>query len=182
MVGNPITDTYFYVMNYIGEGWTAFLILLLLLLLRFFYFIVTGLSLMCSSLIVNILKYYVFPDAPRPWYIFQWVLHEPLHTVADTELLILRSFPSGHAAQCFAMFVCFALLARKKWLSFLWLIFAFSGAFSRVYLSQHWLKDILAGAGIGALFAVVFSYIGRARFGNHPLLHKGLIWFMKTKR
>lgn len=166
-------DQYFYYMDFLGEGISVVFILLVLLFIRYSYALITGLSLVFTSLTVNFLKYVVFPDAQRPQYIFKWILHEPLKTVNDTELMILRSFPSGHSAQCFSIFFAFALFSRSKSMSIFWLFVAFSGAFSRVYLSQHWLRDILAGAFIGIFFSALIWIIMFPILDKNIKLNKG---------
>lgn len=170
-------DHYFYYMDFLGEGISVIFILLTLLVIRYSYALITGLSLIFTSLTVNFLKYVVFPDAQRPQYVFKWILHEPLKTVNDTELMILRSFPSGHSAQCFSIFFAFALLSRSKWMSMFWLFVAFSGAFSRVYLSQHWLRDILAGAFIGIFFSTIVWFIMYPVLNKNIKINKGIRHF-----
>jgi membrane-associated phospholipid phosphatase len=173
-----LVDQYFYYMNFLGEGISVVFILLALLIYRYSYALITGISLIFTSLTVNFLKYVVFPDAQRPQYVFKWVLHEPLKTVNDMELMILRSFPSGHSAQCFTIFFAFALFSRSKGMSMIWLFVAFSGAFSRVYLSQHWLKDILAGAFIGIFFSTLAWFIMYPVLNKNIKLNKGIRHFL----
>ena len=68
------------------------------------------------------------------------------------------SFPSGHA---FSSFLCATLLfLYNKKLGFITFPLAFLIALSRVYLCVHYPTDVLAGAFIGALFAVNVYFIG----------------------
>lgn len=76
-----------------------------------------------------------------------------------------NSFPSGHASTFFVFCTCCALILsyyykrnmhhdRRKWLlitaaMLVLLVFAALGAYSRIYLSQHFLSDVCVGSIIG---------------------------------
>src|SRR4029434_2610220 len=85
-----------------------------------------------------------------------------------------RSFPSGHAANNFAMAaVCAAFFRRWGWLLFLP---AFLVSYSRVYVGSHWPLDVvvscLLGVGVGLLAVVAIEAFWR-RWGGRwiPPLH-----------
>jgi membrane-associated phospholipid phosphatase len=79
-----------------------------------------------------------------------------LKEVRDLELLGFNSFPSGHALSAFALFFCLLFVSRSHFLKILFFILALLAAYSRVYLSQHWLIDIYVGSIIGFLFSLLF--------------------------
>ncbi|MFK8104955.1 MAG: phosphatase PAP2 family protein [Saprospiraceae bacterium] len=70
------------------------------------------------------------------------------------------SFPSGHTLSGFALFGLVALMIRKKrGLALLWLSVAILVGLSRIYLVQHFLRDIYLGSIIGTLLAFLVYYV-----------------------
>jgi membrane-associated phospholipid phosphatase len=63
------------------------------------------------------------------------------------------SFPSSHASNHFAaaLFLIALFAGRRKWLSILLVLWAFSISYSQVYVGLHFPMDVLAGAIIGSL-------------------------------
>ena len=98
-------------------------------------------ALVCELLIVNVtLKPLI--NRPRPFTYLQQ-FGNLIAAPRDS------SFPSGHTAAAFAF--AFALRpAGKKWFVLL-LVFAIAMGLSRLYLTVHYLSDVIVGAVIGAL-------------------------------
>lgn len=68
------------------------------------------------------------------------------------------SFMSAHATNHFALAVFIPyFFKQQKWLLPLLLFWAFSIAFSQVYVGVHYPLDVLAGAACGTLFGIAFS-------------------------
>ena len=87
-----------------------------------------------------------------------------------------NSFPSGHAANNFAMATVVAIFyGRRGWLAFLPAAIV---AYSRIYVGSHWPLDVLVscflGAGI-ALFVVAGLGAAWRKWGGHcfPSWHAG---------
>lgn len=132
-------------------------------------------SYLASGIIVQIFKRFVFEDSFRPVKFFEGVY--PLHIVNDVVMKMHFSFPSGHSTTAFALFFCLASIINNKLLKFIFFIFALLTAFSRVYLSQHFLIDIYFGAIIGILVSVFFyKWI---YLSEKSILQKKLFSFIK---
>ena len=65
------------------------------------------------------------------------------------------SFPSGHTASAFAMVTVISNYFRKKYICALSLLFAMTVGYSRIYLANHFLIDVLGGAVIGIVSATL---------------------------
>jgi membrane-associated phospholipid phosphatase len=107
-----------------------------------------------SGLICSILKD-VF-HAARPSATIA-LLHY-VRPINDVTLHCCRSFPSGHTTTAFAMYVLLALQTKKFADAFLFLLVALLVAYSRIYLWQHFLFDVAAGALLGTLTAFCCYY------------------------
>ena len=72
-----------------------------------------------------------------------------------------RSFPSGHAVSAFALAAGVAVEADEAWgeeglyVAVPAVAMATVTALSRVVDDQHWLSDVVAGAGLGTLVSVL---------------------------
>ena len=158
-VGNSIIDRFFYYITYLGDGNLAIVILFGILI----YNIRIGIYCTCSFIVASLcsvaLKHFIFDDVNRPFYIFTYFEHLQLKLVDGVQIYIHNSFPSGHATQAFAIFMALAFSLPNKKIKILLFALALFTAFSRVYLSQHWLQDVTAGSALGLLFAILFYFL-----------------------
>ncbi|MBU6325624.1 MAG: phosphatase PAP2 family protein, partial [Bacteroidetes bacterium] len=115
---------------------------------------ITALAL--SGLCVSLLKHRVFPERSRPS-----VMLEPgsIRQVPSVPLHRNNSFPSGHTATAFTGFCCMAFFTRSFGIQAIFALLAGLVAYSRMYLGQHFLVDLLAGAAIGISTALVSQWI-----------------------
>ncbi|MCI7729420.1 MAG: phosphatase PAP2 family protein [Bacteroidales bacterium] len=159
-----------YFFKYITEvgGSIPFIILGLLLFYNYRNFIFLGLSQGLSSLITFVIKRVM--QIPRPSVIFNELGIE-LPVVNGVDLHHSLSFPSGHTTTAFATFFVLAVIIKNKYIKLLCLIIAILGGYSRIYLSQHFITDVLAGALIGLLSAIIISPIFyEKQWGNSNLI------------
>ncbi len=72
----------------------------------------------------------------------------------------MNSFPSGHTAAVFSLMLCLTLIFNKKtWLSPIFFVLAVLTAYSRVYLSQHFAEDVLAGSLVGVAMTLFVYWL-----------------------
>jgi undecaprenyl-diphosphatase len=94
----------------------------------------------------------------------------PFNVLSHVDLLVseseIYSFPSGHSASSFAVMIVIGLKYRLhikgKAYRLLYPLLAFAAliAFSRVYIGVHYPLDVVFGAIVGILSAVLVIYIG----------------------
>jgi membrane-associated phospholipid phosphatase len=148
-------DIFFQYLTNLGDGMVLPLLLVIMLMIRFRDSILLVVVFLLSGLLVQLLKRLVFHEAARPTKYF--ANGYPLHLVQGVEQLSSNSFPSGHSASAFGFFLCFALVTKQNWLKLVLLVLACLVAYSRIYLSQHFLIDCMAGSLIGVI-TTIFTY------------------------
>lgn len=138
-----------------------------------------GISELSGGAILQVLKHLF--SMPRPASAFENCPDMVLPVVEGISMHHSNSFPSGHASTFFVFFTCLALFltfrrqssvkhVRPRTVvllnaSLLWLlILATLGAYSRVYLSQHFLSDVCVGSIIGFVTPCLVFYFGRNKF------------------
>lgn len=172
---NPILDKYFIFMTEIGDG-TYFGIALIFVLLYKVRFALLGVATyLASGAIVQILKYFI--EAPRPKIYFEGT--GLLNFINGVNVHSYNSFPSGHTASGFAIFLFLAILTKNKHLGFLYFMIALSVGISRVYLLQHFFIDIYFGAIFGFVFTILVyniiennDRIANSKWYNYSIINK----------
>lgn len=67
----------------------------------------------------------------------------------------LYSFMSSHAANTFALATFLSLIIRKRFFNFTLFVWAFFNAYSRLYCGLHFIGDLVCGAILGIILAVI---------------------------
>jgi membrane-associated phospholipid phosphatase len=147
-------DWLFRYITFLGNGMFLIVpgILLLFFSLRSTAYLFS--AFLSTGLFVQLLKRFFFGNFQRPVSYFNHVTQ--LHLVDGVPMLSGHSFPSGHAATAFALFLCLAVVGRNRPVQFLCFVIACMVAYSRVYLSQHFLVDIIVGSLIGTTGTLAF--------------------------
>lgn len=145
----PIGDRSMPWFTHFADGITVAVVGLVLLLHSYRASLMVLLAAGLSAVLTQVLKHTLFSFADRP---IMFLDRMPdLQLVAGLEQHNHNSFPSGHTTAAFSM--CFALcviIGRPRWALPL-ALFAMSLGYSRIYLSQHFAADVVAGAAIGTL-------------------------------
>lgn len=160
---NPFWDTVFPYLTHLGDGVTAIACVLLLTFFgkkqfRYQYLLLGGLTLLISGIAAQMLKHLVYPDVHRP---IKYIGQQYLYLIPDVDVHAYNSFPSGHATTTFALLTFLLFISRWRHWSFqiLAAILAIFISYSRIYLSQHFLEDVVCGAVIGILSYLLAHFI-----------------------
>jgi membrane-associated phospholipid phosphatase len=163
-------DFFFKYVTFFGSGFFAGIVCIIFLFIRIRYSLIILAAWAGSGIVVQLLKHLVFPGFDRPVKVFG--SDSVLHLVQGIEYHSRFSFPSGHAATAMAVFGFLALIYRRQSLKLMLLFCAAVVAYSRVYLSQHFLEDVIFGSVPGLLAVMIFYwYFHRLKivWADHPV-------------
>lgn len=91
----------------------------------------------------------------------------PENPISDMVLLVNNyrggsfGFPSSHAANTFMLATFLTMFVKNRYVIFWMFFWAFLNCISRIYLGVHYPGDILFGAIVGVIFALVWALIVR---------------------
>ena len=103
-----------------------------------------------------------YPEMAQKWL-------STYHYPDFVEKLTSFSFPSGHTSSAFA--ACAAILFLNRKIGIPAMVFAALMGFSRIYVEVHYCTDVLGGAIVGIIYAVVGVLIAKALY---PVVEKVL--------
>ena len=168
---NNFLDQFFKYITFLGDGRFVFLIALIYLFANKKYGTSILISLIINTILIQVLKRVVFSNRFRPSFYFKNLIEDGSWNMIDgVELYEKFSFPSGHTASVFCLCISICIFIKKKYYQFLLVILAYFVGFSRIYLSQHFLIDVLAGALIGSLIPILtFKYIEPLLFNKNKI-------------
>ena len=142
--------------------WLPYLVILLLLFYRAGWATFLASNLLLSTLIVQPIKHIVCAPRPLTWFA-ENMPDVSLPLVEGVKMNYWLSFPSGHTTTFFVLFfslsiiLCAENIKGKNILSFLCFLCASFGAYTRIYLSQHFALDVFVGILI-AIFSTLILY------------------------
>ena len=142
--------------------WLPYLCVILLLFYRVGWATFLASNLLLSTIIVQPIKHIVCAPRPLTWFA-ENMPDVTLPLVEGVRMNHWLSFPSGHTTTFFVLFyslsiiLCAENVTGKMILSLLCFLCASFGAYTRIYLSQHFALDIFAGILI-AVFSTLSLY------------------------
>jgi membrane-associated phospholipid phosphatase len=160
-------DNFFPVFTHLGDGLIFPVLVIPFLFVKRHYSLGLIISALLTLVLSGVIKQY-YKDEPRPIKHFE-LIDKELRQIPGVKPHYYRSFPSGHTTAAFAAFGLIALnLGKLPW-QLACIVIAIGVAYSRMYLSLHFLRDVTAGAALGTLiafFAVYFSQRMKSQFWN----------------
>ena len=167
---NEFSDRFFTFVTYGGDGKIFIPLILITLFVRFSYTLAAISAWIGHGMLCSLLKKLVFPTMLRP---IGTLDNDLLHFVPGVDVHANYSFPSGHTATAFCFAVLLALLVKRKSVLIVVVTFAMIVAYSRIYLLQHFLVDVVGGAFIGTAVALIawqlFENYGKAEWLSRRL-------------
>lgn len=142
--------------------WLPYVVVVLLLFYRAGWATFLASNLLLSTIIVQPIKHIVCAPRPLTWFA-ENMPDISLPLVEGVRMNHWLSFPSGHTTTFFVLFftlsiiLCEEDIKGKNILSFICFLCASFGAYTRIYLSQHFALDVFAGILI-ALFSTLVLY------------------------
>jgi membrane-associated phospholipid phosphatase len=155
---NPVLDLGFNFLTYLGDG--LFSLLAAAAIWLFWKKPIPALQVLIAFLVSGLLAQ-LFKNLfsfPRPMaalargsypYFLDGITHSGFN-----------SFPSGHTTSAFALATLLALFSGSKTRGLAFLLIAVGVGYSRIYLGQHFLPDVIAGSVLGTLTAIVIYTLG----------------------
>lgn len=150
---SPQADYFFNYVTYLGDGLIWVPLFLYVLIYKRDFIIPVVAALIICTLLTHLGKRVIFAGEPRPLRLMQDMARAvPLMSGRDS---YSNSFPSGHTSTAFTFALLLSFFARRKFAVYLFTLLAFLVGYSRVYLAQHFVTDVLAGLVIG----IISSYL-----------------------
>lgn len=149
-VHTPFLDVLMKYWTFLGDGLLLVILSVGLLMISFRHFF-TGLAAFTFGGIGSqVFKRLLFSDLPRPIKYFElFGGGEQLYLVEGVDMYTWLSFPSGHTSTAFALFFALSLMTRSALTQVGLFLLALGVGYSRIYLSQHFLMDVVGGSVLG---------------------------------
>lgn len=149
----PFFNFFFKNLTHVGDGIFIMVVAAIFLLFSFRKGLMIAITYAISGLLAQFFKKVIFSDIVRPVKFFEGVAD--LNLVEGVKTLSRHSFPSGHSTTAFAFFFYLSIITKNPYIKLFWFFLATLVGFSRVYLSHHFLPDIVFGSFLGLITTFV---------------------------
>lgn len=140
-----------------GLGTYTVVIMVALLFVRVRYGLNGLVSIGVVGLFSPLFKKVLFSNQIRPLnYFYYDDFHRFIYTA---DLNYYFSFPSGHTMSIFSAMSILAFVVGRKWAGVLFFFGALLVGFSRIYLLQHFFRDVYVGSMIGVLSTLIALWL-----------------------
>lgn len=170
-------DAFFTIVTSLQVWFPLYLLIIFLLLKKYglsgiwiiiFFILAVTISDQSSGLIKDIVQRLRPSQEP----LLQGKVHTPIGIGG------LYGFVSGHSTNVFSITVLISLIARNKWVTIMFLLWALVVSYSRIYVGVHYPLDIICGAVLGGLIGWgIYSLLRLfdSRFQRNGIYKKG-VW------
>jgi len=163
-------DTIFAWITFMGDGLFTVIVFVILLLRRHWSRAIQVIAaFLLSALIAQILKN-IF-SMPRPKQFFRPGVYP--YFIDKVTHVGFASFPSGHTTSIFALATLLAIFTKNRIAKIACLIGGILVGYSRLYLGQHFLGDVLMGSVIGTTTAVLIHWLFVQKLQRYPVFARG---------
>ncbi len=156
---HPILDPVFKYGTNLGDGLLFALAIIGLLFISYRKALGMLYAALFTLIFIGLFKQVIFKGEPRPHKYF--IEKYELRLVEGVRNHNSNSFPSGHTTTAFAVWGLLAFYFKKRWVKISALIIALLAGYSRIYLSQHFLIDVVAGGFLGIAIAMLSYYLAQ---------------------
>ncbi len=166
----PLADKFFFYVTTLGDGIFIGICLIPLAIISVRYAFLCLIAYMSSGAAAQVIKR--ISDLPRPKGFFADT--SVIHFVQGLDVSSHHSFPSGHTASAFSLFLLLGFITKNKKFGLMYFSLAFMAALSRVYLAEHFFMDIYVGSILGVVFTIFVYYYLESRFSSIDWMKKPL--------
>jgi membrane-associated phospholipid phosphatase len=165
---NSFLDTVMPFYTYLGDGAVSFVLLIVFLFIKYRFAVASAISNILVIVSTYLLKQIIFNNEARPRKFFSEIYTENyiLYFVPGTNPEMLDSFPSGHSTTAFATYFLIAAVSNNQFVKVLMLFFAVTIGYSRIYMSNHFLQDVVGGSFLGIILSILGLLIASGMKSN----------------
>ena len=165
-------DQFFLKITHLGDAALAFAVVFILLRVSLRESLTFLLVTVLLMFLTTLLKRYIFPEIGRPVEYFEF--QKVIRLAHGYYPPGLYSFPSGHSATAFSLFLYLSFLTQNKAIKLVLFLVALTVSYSRIYLSAHFPVDVVAGSFLGVTITFGAFYFSR-RISN-PWIGRKLVF------